>query len=290
MSDGTILIAVWINGYTTGGYEWISNFSLGTGDYHWGFDQASEKILSAVKSYCGDVKKENLKFWVTGHSRGGALTNMLAIKLIEKENININNIYAYGFATPQYTTIKEDKYKQAIINYVSPHDFVPYVAPYEWGYHRFGTNIIFDDNLSGTAVSKYNSFSGTSLYFGKVFYREELIKAFIKLGGDPDNYTISKQWPIGTDPMGDILYGSENFSAQDYAQNGLALAMTKEAGEGLANLLTYSNNSLDALKLTTLIGSGEKMIQYITDTHSMLMYLAWIDTLYPATGQSDPLF
>ena len=187
----------------------------------------------------------------------------VSIKLINKGFVSGNNVYGYGYATPQYTTKKGSGYK-TIINYISPHDFVPYVAPADWGYVRFGINKIFDDSYSGTAISKYNSYSGTNLYFGTSNYRKELVKAFVKLGGSPTEYTVSKKWPITSDLGGTIekVYGDEKFSAKDFAQKGIALAMTNNAGEGVKNLLHYSDQSKDALYLTALLGGGEKLIQY----------------------------
>lgn len=277
LTDGTTIVAIWINGYTAGGYEWISNFELGTGEYHTGFYKASEKVFSAIKKYIQGSNSGKLKVWITGHSRGAALTNLVAMRLIDGGLVNGNNVYAYGFATPQYTMRAGSGYK-TIINYISPHDFVPYVAPTDWNYRRFGTDITFDDSNSGVAISKYNSYSGTNLYFGRVEYRKELIKAFVELGGSPTEYTVSKK------------YGNMSFSAKDFAQNGIALTMTNDAGEGIKNLLNYSAHSEAAYNLTMLLGGSEKLVQYVTDTHAMLMYLAWIDTLYPVSGQSYPLF
>ena len=284
MSDGSVVVAVLLNGYTSGRYEWISNFELGTGKYHEGFNIASDKVVTIVKKYIQSEHLQNVKLWITGHSRGAALTNMVAIKMIDAGSIRADQIYAYGFATPQYTTRSGSGYS-TIINYVSPHDFVPYVAPAEWGYKRFGHNIVFDDTISGTAIAKYNSYSGRKVYFGKSSYRKKLVKAFVKLGKNPLEYGVVRSWPLGDTVSG---YGKVMFSAKEVAQNGIALFMTKDKDEGLDNCLKYSANSSEVLTLMTLLGSGEALMNYITDTHSMLMYLAWIDTLYPTSGQSRP--
>ena len=284
MSDGSVVVAVLLNGYTSGRYEWISNFELGTGKYHEGFNIASDKVVTIVKKYIQSEHLQNVKLWITGHSRGAALTNMVAIKMIDAGSIRADQIYAYGFATPQYTTRSGSGYS-TIINYVSPHDFVPYVAPAEWGYKRFGHNIVFDDTISGTAIAKYNSYSGRKVYFGKSSYRKKLVKAFVKLGKNPLEYGVVRSWPLGDTVSG---YGKVMFSAKEVAQNGIALFMTKDKDEGLDNCLKYSANSSEVLTLMTLLGGGEALMNYITDTHSMLMYLAWIDTLYPTSGQSRP--
>lgn len=284
MSDGSVVVAVLLNGYTSGRYEWISNFELGTGKYHEGFHIASDKVVTIVKKYIQSEHLQNVKLWITGHSRGAALTNMVAIKMIDAGSIRADQIYAYGFATPQYTTRSGSGYS-TIINYVSPHDFVPYVAPAEWGYKRFGHNIVFDDTISGTASAKYNSYSGRKVYFGKSSYRKKLVKAFVKLGKNPLEYGVVRSWPLGDTVSG---YGKVMFSAKEVAQNGIALFMTKDKDEGLDNCLKYSANSSEVLTLMTLLGGGEALMNYITDTHSMLMYLAWIDTLYPTSGQSRP--
>ena len=278
LDDGTVLIAAIISGYSKGSYEWVSNFNLGTGSIHTGFNRAASEMVSLISEYVPkNVSKSKVKFWVTGHSRGGALTNLVTIKLIQKGYSN-KNCYAYGFATPQYTTGISGDYS-SIINYVSPHDFVPCVAPAEkgWGYKRLGETITFSDKKTASLKTVYASYTGRKYKGFNVKQKNTLLKAFRTLGKSKDKYgkRVLRYKPsmLG---VGSFSY----FSAADYAKYGIGYAMTDSAAEGIAKMLTYSAMEDSAANLTALLVIDQKISPKINDSHEMIAYLAWLDLLY----------
>ena len=150
--------------------EWSSNFDMGDTDawkseYHKGFYVTEERIKEFVSQYVAVYLSdaENLTYWITGHSRGAALSNILAARLIDEGN----DVFAYTFATPS-TTIsasKNDSKYGSIFNFANTSDFVTYVPLKEWDFGCYGVTkflSIEDSDLEAewstqTEVSNYNA-------------------------------------------------------------------------------------------------------------------------------------
>ena len=142
------LIAIAVRG---GGYEseWAGNFNVyNSGTHHKGFQIASEKVNTALKKYITqNYIKGNVKFWITGYSRGAAVANLTAayinnsIGTIPNVSYRQEDVYAYTFEAPRNTKDKQcrssAKYGN-IKNIINPIDPVPMVAMEKWGYERYG--------------------------------------------------------------------------------------------------------------------------------------------------------
>lgn len=148
--------------------EWSSNFDMGDpanwySVYHKGFYITEERIKNFVELYCDKYLsgKGNITYWITGHSRGAALANILAARLID----NGNTVYAYTFATPS-TTIsqsKNDARYNSIFNFANTSDFVTYVPLAEWDFDRFG--IIYQLSIESSGLeSVWEAQTGESNY------------------------------------------------------------------------------------------------------------------------------
>ncbi|MCR5796255.1 MAG: lipase family protein [Solobacterium sp.] len=132
------LIAVGVCGQ---GYidEWESNFSIGTGTVHEGFDRSASLIYDRIFGY---IARNNLqgpmKIWMSGFSRAAAVTNITAARLSDSPVFSQDSVFAYTFATPR--TVRDenaDRYKN-IFNIVGKTDPVPNVPFADWGYRRYG--------------------------------------------------------------------------------------------------------------------------------------------------------
>ncbi len=108
MLDGRKLVLVDIQG-TKGELnifnlptQWGSNFTLGGALFgasmHQGFEEALNVVYSDLASYLGS-DFSNTVFVTTGHSRGAAISNLLAVKLTSV-GVSGSNIYSYNFACP----------------------------------------------------------------------------------------------------------------------------------------------------------------------------------------------
>lgn len=141
------LIPVMVRG---GGYEreWASNFTIGSSGQHKGFSEAKDNVIKFLKDY---VKEQNItgpvKFWVTGYSRAAATANLVSAALDDGIDFgndityDMEDVYAYTFETPAGArrAVTHNNYNYInIVNYINPADPVPYVAPSDWGFSRYG--------------------------------------------------------------------------------------------------------------------------------------------------------
>ena len=128
--------------------EWASNVTVGLGSDHYGFDSSSAVVAEAVEQYIDKLDTKNeIKVWITGFSRGAAVSNLVASRLNVSAKagyiprLSENGIYAYCFATPQSVTTQSGRYSanaKNIFNVVNPVDLVPMVAPSGWDFNRCG--------------------------------------------------------------------------------------------------------------------------------------------------------
>lgn len=106
-------------------------------DNHKGFDIATNRILKFVNAYVNKyVDKSIVTYWVTGHSRGAGIANLLSAYLID----NKNTVFAYTFAAPNTTTsdnYENEKYN-SIFNIINQDDFVPRLPMDEWHFNKYG--------------------------------------------------------------------------------------------------------------------------------------------------------
>lgn len=154
LADGTELVYVVVKGTT--GDEWYGNFNVSSseenGKYdksndaegiHYSFENAAIGLFDDLNARYKNTNK-NIKYVITGHSRGAAIANIVAKKMTDHkaEDSRIKAVYGYTFATP--TTIvksKLDRDYSNIFNFCFDDDFVTYLplADADWQYGRYGT-------------------------------------------------------------------------------------------------------------------------------------------------------
>lgn len=127
--------------------EWSSNFYLGQDGDAKGFSDAAQTVFAAVKDYVSarlsDVEQRgNLKYFVCGHSRGGAVANLLSKALIDAERAERsdapNAVYGYPSAAP-LCAASAGNYP-SIHNLINTADLVTRVAPAAFGFFRCGSD------------------------------------------------------------------------------------------------------------------------------------------------------
>lgn len=143
------LYAVIIRGTSTV-LEWKSNFAIGTSSEHYGFYTAARDVKTSLVNVINqDVKNgidvSDARVWITGHSRGAAIANILP-SLLTDVGFKKQNMYTYTFACPNVTKGSASGYDDVIHNYNIGGDVVPYIPLSGWGYKRFGYTIQLEDN------------------------------------------------------------------------------------------------------------------------------------------------
>lgn len=155
------LVSITVRSGEYGG-EWASNFTVGSTGHSKGFNEASETVLSSLKEY---LINNNIightKFWLSGYSRGGAVMNLTAAKLLDniraetffdRVNTSKPDIYAYCFEPPAAASIEEDIASSALYsniqNIINFNDLVPKILSYQWGFTRYGVDHFYPDRLT----------------------------------------------------------------------------------------------------------------------------------------------
>jgi len=160
--QGFTLVAVAVRGGNYEG-EWASNFTLGTDGNSQGFDEASDMVMEGIGEYITNYEiTGKIKLWIAGYSRAAITTNMCAGKILnklvsreylaDKIYYSSDDVYAYCFEPPMgvQTTLanaRSDLY-HGIHNFVNYNDPVPLVAPFEWGFTRYGTDHYYPDRIN----------------------------------------------------------------------------------------------------------------------------------------------
>ena len=137
--NGKTIISVIVN--STEKNEWHSNFEIYKDadtptDTHYGFDVAAQNVYSAFEEYVKNEKDYSV--WVCGHSRGGAVANVLSGMLKEKD------VFAITFAAPNITTKPQNDVN--VKNYVNESDIITQIplSKKGWNYARNGIDIIIN--------------------------------------------------------------------------------------------------------------------------------------------------
>ena len=157
------VVAVYVRGTNGTEKEWCSNFDVGdlnryddefdcepgklprqlNHDWsrksnHRGFDVCSTRVRRALDAYLETFVDSEVQpvFWLTGHSRGAAISNITASYLIDAGH----KVFAYTFACPNTTANTEASAAKfdCIFNLVNGDDFVPRLPMPEWGFTRYG--------------------------------------------------------------------------------------------------------------------------------------------------------
>lgn len=138
--------------------EWASNVRLGDKGEALGFATAADEVTRYVNAYVlvngleEKAKDGNLTFMVQGFSRGGAVANLTAKRLIDKYQPDGNDVRAYCFEAPQGGVKMEEvegRDYTGIHNVINVNDLVPYVAPSAMGFKRYGVDhYLFGDDIN----------------------------------------------------------------------------------------------------------------------------------------------
>lgn len=141
LPGGGRLAAIVVRG-TGQATEWTSNLNMGPGGEHTGFAGARDELLGNLRSYLAGLGLDgeagrDLKYLITGHSRGGAVANLTAARLSDE-----GEVYAYTFASPTVASGGEGKIYPHIFNIVNEEDLVTQVPLAGWGWYRYGVDLL----------------------------------------------------------------------------------------------------------------------------------------------------
>ncbi len=156
-----IAIAIRSNNYEL---EWLNNFLIGEVGDHQGFAQSSEKLFQDIDNYLTEYHISGpVKMWITGHSRGANVVNLLggkldkAIKLEQKlftqdVTYSKNDLYIQCFNPSMVAYSTEPLNGDEYINiqcFTSFSDLTNYVPSASYGFNRYGKTYYLPSYITG---------------------------------------------------------------------------------------------------------------------------------------------
>ncbi|MBR2778940.1 MAG: hypothetical protein IKD85_02055 [Firmicutes bacterium] len=134
------------------GDEWGSNLVLGETGSAQGFEKCMEYADAFLCSYLEKMEDKlcrRVKYWITGYSRVGGVSNLLGARIdryAPAYRTETGNIFVYTFEAPAAASKEDRRPYPSIHNTVNPHDIVPKLAPSVWGFRRYGVDdTVFPD-------------------------------------------------------------------------------------------------------------------------------------------------
>lgn len=274
----------------TDSVEWEGNMELtGTNyntnytDTHYSFEKASNDVEASLYNYIETIKKKGVDtnqcvIWVTGHSRGGAVANLLAAKLTDSGNNSIGDVFGYTYATVNTTTKYKNKSYRNIFNHCFADDFVPNVPFETWGYGNYGITYVANADYAYQAGQKatggvYRQFKdGMDRYIGLGSKRKE------KSGADFNYKETSKMlvhvtntWKSVTEYYEKRPKEKPEISLYDYFHNSIAKLAQGDystAWEFVKAGFSYRPFG----KIFWFFFSGRGLKKNINDTHQSYTY------------------
>lgn len=145
----TTIVAVAVQSYSLDNKikkkGWTQNFVVNGEETpageHYALSKAAESALTGIAGL-SDESTGKVKYWIMGHSRGGALANLIAAKLPARLGARNNGVYAYTFESPATVEPEEGQDVENdygyIHNYYCDDDVVTMVPPSAWGMKLYG--------------------------------------------------------------------------------------------------------------------------------------------------------
>ena len=137
------------------GSEWLSDFNIagnppqGYENDHVGFAAATVVVMNDLRSVLESHAGEDVCLLVCGHSRGAAVSNLLAARVDDGQlagmGISVQDVFAYTLACPCDTLAADatDTRYGNIFNLLVASDIVPQLPLHAWGYTQYGRTATF---------------------------------------------------------------------------------------------------------------------------------------------------
>ncbi len=203
--------------------EWYSNFDLferkdGKCERHIGFFNAAKDVTDECDRLFSERK--NVRFLVTGHSRGGAVANIVSYVLSkEKSYTRKECVFGITLASPNVTIETDDEITN-IYNFVNKDDIITLIPlnakDSAWAYKRYGETLTMninseDKKLNRLIVKYYHRLTGNPFVPIEEGDTEKVIDKVISLSPDPSHYYTTKN----------TAYSKRRVTMYDYFRCGI---------------------------------------------------------------------
>lgn len=132
--------------------DWMNNTHIwmreGYGGYvHSGFFQALADVWADITTQIGLFAQNQQAIFLTGHSLGGSLAKMTAVRLPSQYQQQIRGIYSFGsprVGNQQFVTNYDQLFRDRTFRIVNHRDIVTRLAPRSFGYRHVSGCYFFD--------------------------------------------------------------------------------------------------------------------------------------------------
>ena len=221
--------------------EWYSNFNIGTTGDHEGFHKAASEVYAQLATELMDdgIDAEHSLVWLTGHSRGAAVANIVA-GMLNKNTVQCTprHIFAYTFACPAIGKKADTSYTN-IYNFNNPGDLITAMPLEEWGYKRNGQTIELPMDHLDNLRQRFQAYVGTE-------YKSELTT---------DNY----------EKLLKTFFPSEASTQQPFQKLLLLIGGTVLGGKtdtDMKDIISYSGYSVGSAVLNEIIENRMSLLQF----------------------------
>ena len=149
--EGYDVVAVTARGLNYG-LEWSNNFLIGETGNHQGFYARAQEVYASLTAYVTEkCNTGNLKLWLSGYSRGGAIVNVLSDIIVRSDDVKVyhDSFYAYTFEAPAGLNTEDLGTYAFVHNVVNSNDVIANIPPAQYGLGRCGVDFkIYDENVS----------------------------------------------------------------------------------------------------------------------------------------------
>lgn len=271
------LYGVFMRG-TAADAQWYSNFNVGqTSSEHDGFNAAAWEVYNKL----GDViseSKENVKIWVTGHSRGGAVANLVGAKLNQSELVESDNLCVYTFASPS-TTTKAVEYDN-IFNYRLAGDVISEIPLRTWGYSVYGTETVLPETAREQASAIMETWTGNG--YNGLSTTAEFVEALSLWTETRDDYY--KKWTTLNFNKAPVDIMTEYLVPLLMNQEGYSLSSIISSWAKDYRMLAYIASHGGFVETMDFFASHKDQIVY---GHAPVSYLAYLDVYFPHEHEFD---
>lgn len=144
--------------------DWLSDTTTppwpgpgGTGFVHYGFGEALESIYPQVHDAIAEFRDNDQTIWFTGHSLGGALAALAAMRLyFEEPRLLADGVYTFGqprVCDRSLAQAHDEVFRDRTHRFVNNNDIVPQVPPEPAFHHVDAVHYIDSDGRIRESVS-----------------------------------------------------------------------------------------------------------------------------------------
>ena len=283
--------------------EWENNFIIEKEGDHNGFRLRVDELYQFLTDYVNDHHdNKNIKLWICGYSRGGAISDLLASKIFRENEIKVNpkDMYVYTFEAPPSLCEENAVAYKNVHNIINSADFITHIPPAEYGLRRDGVDYeIYDANLSALVHAWDNeieipAYAATQGANNDLEFVQYVSSTMVKDYGDDsknamtrkqyvDNYQAGLSYSIGLIFAMDPITRSQMMNDLTSNPFNALVILGDSSGQSMANFmktyldmdhLSYENDELVSACAVLIKASGS--------------ILSGIFTLYmDSTGKSD---